>query len=172
MEVPDSQTVVLDGLTIMKGITHNSLQQNGSGLAENEVGRGGGVYSKGVDYVLANCRLLENKAVRGGGAFLWDADLYLFNNLFAGHQTDNMPPRAGANEPSYGGALVVAATSNTAQQTYHVKAINNLWANNCARHKGGAVAIYNEKNSHTKFEVRFANNTIVHNQLCCSGDLR
>ena len=164
MEVPDSQTVVLDGLTIMKGITHNSLQQSGSGLAENEVGRGGGVYSKGVDYVLANCRLLENKAVRGGGAFLWDADLYLFNNLFAGNQADNMPPRAGANEPSYGGALVVAATSNTAQQTYHVKAINNLWANNCASHMGGAVAIYNEKNSHTKFEVRFANNTIVHNQ--------
>lgn len=186
MEVPDSQTVVLDGLTIMKGITHNSLQQNGSGLAENEVGRGGGVYSKGVDYVLANCRLLENKAVRGGGAFLWDADLYLFNNLFAGNSAEHLEAvNTDSTKYSYGGALVVAATKKEFKnptigqdkaRVFNLKAINNLWANNSAKGKdgkggkGGAIAVYNthKMESHpstqaNEFEIRLANNTFVRN---------
>lgn len=186
MEVPDSQTVVLDGLTIMKGITHNSLQQSGSGLAENEVGRGGGVYSKGVDYVLANCRLLENKAVRGGGAFLWDADLYLFNNLFAGNSAEHLEAvNTDSTKYSYGGALVVAATKKEFKnptigqdkaRVFNLKAINNLWANNSAKGKdgkggkGGAIAVYNthKMESHpstqaNEFEIRLANNTFVRN---------
>lgn len=187
MEVPDSQMVVLDGITIMKGITHNYLQYNEvEGLAENEVGRGGGVYSKGVDYVLANCRLLENKAVRGGGAFLWDADLYLFNNLFAGNSAEHLEAvNTDSTKYSYGGALVVAATKKEFKnptigqdkaRVFNLKAINNLWANNSAKGKdgkggkGGAIAVYNthKMESHpstqaNEFEIRLANNTFVRN---------
>lgn len=187
MEVPDSQMVVLDGITIMKGITHNYLQYNEvEGLAENEVGRGGGVYSKGVDYVLANCRLLENKAVRGGGAFLWDADLYLFNNLFAGNSAEHLEAvNTDSTKYSYGGALVVAATKKEFKnptigqdkaRVFNLKAINNLWANNSAKGKdgkggkGGAIAVYNTHKMElhpstqaNEFEIRLANNTFVRN---------
>lgn len=166
MEVPDSQTVVLDGLTIMKGITHNSLQQRGSGLAENEVGRGGGIYSKGMEYVLANCRLLENKAVRGGGIFLWDADLYLFNNLVAGNYAAN---GKDDQSPSFGGGILVAATHKPSQsadknEDYRLRAINNLFANNESDNMGGAIAAGNSENSIIKFGISSMNNTFVRNK--------
>lgn len=180
-EVELGQHVLLDGLTIMKGVTHESVQTDtNDGLAENEVGRGGGIFSKGVNYVLANCRVLENKAVRGGGVFVWDADLYLFNNLFAGNSAEHLEAvNTDSTKYSYGGALVVAATgkSETANapsakaKNFNLKAINNLWANNSSKGKGGAIAVYNTqkmKSQHSsaqanEFEIRLANNTFVRN---------
>lgn len=164
---PKEQVVLLDGITIMKGITHHSLQKDGvAGLAENEVGRGGGIYSKGMEYVLANCRLLENKAVRGGGIFLWDADLYLFNNLVAGNYAANDKDN---QSPSFGGGIFVAATNKPSQSAdknadYRLRAINNLFANNESDNMGGAIAAGNSENSTIKFGISSMNNTFVRNK--------
>ena len=59
--------VTLDGLTVMDGETYNHLGYN------DELGRGGGIYTNGVDYTLSRCRLLNNKAIRGGAVFALDA---------------------------------------------------------------------------------------------------
>lgn len=164
-DAPTDQRVLLDGITIMKGITHHSLKQGKvDGLTENEVGRGGGIFTKGVEYALANCRLLKNKAVRGGGIFVWDADLYLFNNLVAANYAAN-----GLDEsPSYGGAIFVAATNKpqtTAESSnFRLRAINNLFANNESDNMGGAIALGNSENSTVKFNLSSMNNTFVRNK--------
>lgn len=75
--------VLLDGLTVMYGQTDNRLSAID---ADDEQGRGGGIYSQGVNYTLRRCRVLDNVAVRGGGIYVRDADLNLSGCILAGEQ--------------------------------------------------------------------------------------
>ena len=84
-DVTDSKGVVLDGLTIMDGETASTLE------GQKEIGRGGGIYTYGVDYTLNRCRLLNNKAVRGGALHALNADVVVSGSVFAGNGTVDNP---------------------------------------------------------------------------------
>lgn len=174
-EAPANQRVLLDGVTIMRGVTHHSLQKDEVAMAETEVGRGGGIFSRGVEYALANSRLLENKAVRGGGVFVWDADLYLFNNLVAG----NYAKQGQDNQStSFGGGVFMAATagSQVTDVTFRLRAINNLFVNNQADNMGGALAAGNPNKTDSQgnplkvaqYSISSFNNTFVRNKAAMS----
>lgn len=147
--------VVLDGLTIMDGETSPVLE--GGGM----IGRGGGVYTDGVDYTLNRCRLQDNKAVCGGALCAVDADVVVSGSVFAGNGTVDSP---GADDGATakdvrGGAVYVEGNSS-------FKAVNTLWANNEAAgtvkgepSKGGALAT-----SGAGVKVDLMNNTIVRNK--------
>lgn len=170
-EAPKNQRVLLDGVTIMRGVTHHSLQKDEVAMAETEVGRGGGIFSRGVEYALANSRLLENKAVRGGGVFVWDADLYLFNNLLAGNYAKQ---GLDYQSTSFGGGAFVAATagSQATDVTFRLRAINNLFVNNQADNMGGALAAGNPNKTDSQgnplkvaqYSISSFNNTFVRNK--------
>lgn len=162
--VPEAQRVLLDGLIVTKGHTHNSLKNEAAERTENEVGRGGGIYSKGIEYVLANCRLIENKAVRGGGIFIWDADCYLFNTLVAGNEVEK---GVQDEDVAFGGGVFLAATKDQhgKQKEFHLRAINNLFVNNTSAQTGGALAVGNSSDPNApKYIVNLANTTIARNK--------
>lgn len=154
--------VTLDGLTVMDGETYNHLGYN------DELGRGGGIYTNGVDYTLSRCRLLNNKAIRGGAVFALDAKVRANGSVFAGNCTVEEPvidsgTSTTENLDVRGGAVYLAATDITKAGLY---AVNTLWANNEASGdlnsqsaKGGAIATSSEG-----VPVDLMNNTIVRNK--------
>lgn len=153
--------VTLDGLTVMDGETYHTLKGG------NELGRGGGIYTNGVDYTLNRCRLLNNKAVRGGAVHALDADVLAVGSVFAGNGTvDNPSVEQGTTAMDVrGGAVYVASTSTTAAGA-SFKAVNTLWANNDATgtlnglsSQGGALAT-----GDAGVEVSLMNNTFVRNK--------
>ena len=153
--------VTLDGLTVMDGETYHILKGG------NELGRGGGIYTNGVDYTLNRCRLLNNKAVRGGAVHALDADVLAVGSVFAGNGTvDNPSVEQGTTAMDVrGGAAYVASTSTTANGA-SFKAVNTLWANNDATgtlnglpSQGGALATGDKG-----VEVSLMNNTFVRNK--------
>lgn len=123
--------VVLDGITVMDGKTAESLS---TVLAENEQGRGGGIYSNGVNYTLCRCRVLNNTAVRGGGVFVRNADLNFTGCILAGNKT--VAANAGTLT-SRGGAAYIADVD--AGRVVYLRAVNTLWANNESAGEGGAI---------------------------------
>lgn len=152
--------VTLDGLTIMDGETYNVMK------GRSEVGRGAGIYTVGVDYKLVRCRLLNNKAVRGGAVYALNANVTSVGSIFSGNGTvedakvdDAVTISEGRN--IRGGALYLAGADNT----YWLKAVNTLWANNGTDMGtddnpswGGAVAVSGTG------EVNLMNNTFVRNK--------
>ena len=158
----DNPVVVLDGLTVMNGETDNQLSIS---TAENEQGRGGGIYSNGVTYTISRCRLLNNTAVRGGAVFVRDADLNLSGCILAGNKTVKNEASATDNIPkltSRGGAAYVSGIS----KAVNLRAVNTLWANNESAEEGGAIGTnYAEgvSSSHDPL-LYIMNNTFVRNK--------
>lgn len=154
--------VVLDGLTVMNGETDNQLSIS---TAEDEQGRGGGIYSNGVTYTISRCRLLNNTAVRGGAVFVRDADLNLSGCILAGNKTVENEASASGNTTtlkSRGGAAYVSGIS----KAVNLRAVNTLWANNESAGEGGAIGTnYAEgvSSSHDPL-LYIMNNTFVRNK--------
>lgn len=128
----DGGDVLLDGLTVMYGKTDVALSTIQSG---NEQGRGGGIYSNGVNYTLRRCRVIDNIAVRGGGVFVRNADLNLTGCILAGNRTVANEDQPGNTLTSRGGAAYVAGINKVA----NLRAVNTLWANNESASDGGAI---------------------------------
>ena len=127
--------VLLDGVTVMYGQTYDALSNI---QTENEQGRGGGIYSSGVNYTLRRCRVLDNKAVRGGGIFVRNADLNLTGCILAGNETVANAEQQGNTLTSRGGAVYIAwFDENVAQPC--LSAVNTLWSNNESAGEGGAI---------------------------------
>lgn len=150
--------VVLDGLTVMNGETDNQLSIS---TAEDEQGRGGGIYSNGVTYTISRCRLLNNTAVRGGAVFVRDADLNLSGCILAGNKTVDNTAQGTNTLTSRGGAAYVSGIS----KAVNLRAVNTLWANNESAKEGGAIGTnYAGVTSvHDPF-IYILNNTFVRNK--------
>lgn len=147
--------VVLDGLTVMYGQTDDELSES---TTNDEQGRGGGIYSKGVTYTISRCRLLNNTAVRGGAIYVRDADLNLSGCILAGNKTVAYTSTTNTLT-SRGGAVQVAKLNNNT--TPALRAVNTLWANNESAGEGGAIGTNNDDNPVT---VYILNNTFVRNK--------
>lgn len=147
-----SGTVTLDGLTVMDGETASTLTPMGN---DNEVGRGGGLYSSGVDYIINRCRFLNNKGIRGNAAYVRNATATVIGSMFAGNSTVEITESAQAA----GGALCLAAADG---ETTALKAVNTLWTNNETTGNGGAIGY--AVNGSGSTSVNLMNNTIVRNK--------
>ena len=154
----DGGDVLLDGLTVMYGKTYVALSTIQSG---NEQGRGGGIYSNGVNYTLRRCRVIDNIAVRGGGVFVRNADLNLTGCILAGNSTVANEDQTGTLT-SRGGAAYVAGIDKVA----NLRAVNTLWANNESAGEGGAIGTnYAEGvTSYGDPMIDLMNNTFVKNK--------
>lgn len=154
----DGGDVLLDGLTVMYGKTDVALSTIQSG---NEQGRGGGIYSNGVNYTLRRCRVIDNIAVRGGGVFVRNADLNLTGCILAGNSTVANEDQTGTLT-SRGGAAYVAGIN----KVVNLRAVNTLWANNESAGEGGAIGTnYAEGvTSYGDPMIDLMNNTFVKNK--------
>lgn len=156
--------VILDGLTIMDGETSNILS---NAADTDEIGRGGGIYSNGVSYLLNRCRLINNFAVRGGAVYMRDAKLTIVNSILAGNGTvDNAQPVVPTQLPR-GGAVYVAGVSDAPKVYAGLYAVNTLWVNNETVGQGGAIGTnyaYGIIGPNYVPEVSLMNNTFVRNK--------
>lgn len=156
--------VILDGLTIMDGETSNILS---NAADTDEIGRGGGIYSNGVSYLLNRCRLINNLAVRGGAVYMRDAKLTIVNSILAGNGTvDNAQPVVPTQLPR-GGAVYVAGVSDAPKVYAGLYAVNTLWVNNETVGQGGAIGTnYADGIIGPNYvpEVSLMNNTFVRNK--------
>ena len=158
------QPVVLDGLTIKDGETDNVLSNV---AATDEKGRGGGIYSNGVSYVINRCRLVNNFAVRGGAVYVRDARLTIVNSMLAGNGTvDNPTTEGGTYQPPRGGAVYVAGISSSPKIYAGLYAVNTLWVNNETSGQGGAIGTNYADGLVTGYvpEVSLMNNTFALNK--------
>ena len=151
-DITGQGTVTLDGLTVMDGETASTLTPMGN---DNEVGRGGGLYSSGVDYIINRCRFLNNKGIRGNAAYVRNATATVIGSMFAGNSTVEITESAQAA----GGALCLAAADG---ETTALKAVNTLWTNNETTGNGGAIGY--AVNGSGSTSVNLMNNTIVRNK--------
>lgn len=152
--------VLLDGLTVMYGQTDNKLSIS---TANNEQGRGGGIYSNGVTYTISRCRLLNNTAVRGGAVFVRNADLNLSGCILAGNKTVyNDAKETTYNLTSRGGAAYVSGIS----KEVNLRAVNTLWANNESAEEGGAIGTNYAEGISSQHDplLYIMNNTFVRNK--------
>lgn len=155
-----SGTVTLDGLTVMDGQTLNELPL----MAENnEIGRGGALYSNGVNYIINRCRFLNNQGVRGNAAYVRNATATVIGSMFAGNGTVADLQGVDVNR-IYGGAICMAASTD---ERATLKAVNTLWANNETTGNGGAIGC--AINGNGQSVVNLMNNTIVRNKALNSG---
>lgn len=151
-----SGSVLLDGLTIKDGETWHKMSPT---LDEDEVGRGGAIYTNGIDYVLKGCRILNSKAVRGGAIYARDANLTIAGSVIAGNGTVENAATSD-DQDIRGGAVYMSGYSKKVA----LKAINTLWANNETTGKGGAIATSNDRGFAGSVLVSLMNNTIVRNK--------
>lgn len=155
-----SGTVTLDGLTVMDGQTLNELPL----MAENnEIGRGGALYSNGVNYIINRCRFLNNQGVRGNAAYVRNATATVIGSMFAGNGTVADLQGVDVNR-IYGGAICMAASTD---ERATLKAVNTLWANNETTGNGGAIGC--AINGNGQSVVNLMNNTIVRNKALNNG---
>lgn len=158
--------VTLDGLTVMDGETANYLPESVEGELEvNEIGRGGGLYSNGVDYFINRCRFLNNKGIRGNAAYVRNATATVIGSMFAGNSTVDNLQSSGLSNRIYGGTFCAAARKvgeNT--ESAMLKAVNTLWANNETVGTGGAIACVTDGSNGVSSTVNLMNNTIVRNK--------
>lgn len=148
--------ILLDGLTIKDGETWHIMSPT---LNEDEVGRGGAIYTNGVDYTLNGCRVMNSKAVRGGAIYSRDANLTIIGSVIAGNGTVE-GATVSEGQDIRGGALYMSGYS----KPISLKAINTLWANNETTGKGGAIATSNDRGFNGSVTLSLMNNTIVRNK--------
>ena len=155
--------VTLDGLTIMEGETYNVL---GDAADKDEVGRGGGIYSNGVSYLINRCRLTNNLAVRGGAVYIRDAKLTIINSILAGNGTVDNPITTSDQQPPKGGAVYVAGVSQSPNTYAALYAVNTLWVNNETAGYGGAIGTNYAEGIVTHYDpaISLMNNTFVRNK--------
>lgn len=146
-----SGSVLLDGVTIKDGETSNEMSADKN---ENEVGRGGALYTNGVDYTLKGCRVMNSKAVCGGAIYARDADLTIIGSVIGGNGTVE-DAKTSNGEEIRGGAVYLSGDTKPVA----LNSINTLWANNETTGKGGAIAT-----SDANATVSLMNNTIVRNK--------
>lgn len=127
--------ITLDGITITDGETSNTLSNVQD---QDEIGRGGGIYSNGVSYIVNRCRFTNNFAVRGGAIYIRDARLTAINSIFAGNGTVD-DPQTGPTQPPRGGAVYIAGVSYSPATQAALYAVNTLWVNNETSGQGGAI---------------------------------
>lgn len=127
--------IVIDGITVTNGETSNILSNVKD---KDEIGRGGGVYSNGVSYLVNRCRFVNNLAVRGGAIYIRDARLTVINSIFAGNGTVD-DPQTEPTQPPRGGAVYIAGVSNSPATQAALYAVNTLWVNNETSGQGGAI---------------------------------
>lgn len=127
--------ITLDGITITDGETSNTLSNVQD---QDEIGRGGGIYSNGVSYIVNRCRFTNNFAVRGGAIYIRDARLTAINSIFAGNGTVD-DPQTEPTQPPRGGAVYIAGVSNSPATQAALYAVNTLWVNNETSGQGGAI---------------------------------
>lgn len=151
-----SGSVLLDGLTIKDGETADKTTPS---IDTDEVGRGGALYTNGVDYTLKGCRVMNSKAVRGGAIYARDANLTIIGSVIAGNGTVDSPKPADGQDVR-GGAVYMSGYN----KDITLKAINTLWANNETTGKGGAIATSNDRNFKGRVSVSLMNNTMVRNK--------
>ena len=168
-DITGQGTVTLDGLTVMDGETANYLPVSVEGdLETNEIGRGGGLYSRGVDYFINRCRFLNNKGIRGNAAYVRGATATVIGSIFAGNSTvDNLQSNVSTDR-IYGGAFCAAAGKGDVKTETMLKAVNTLWANNETTGTGGAIACVTDGTG-VSSTVNLMNNTIVRNKALNNG---
>lgn len=154
-------TVTLDGLTVMDGKTANTLSLM---TDNNEIGRGGALYSNGVNYIINRCRFLNNKGIRGNAAYVRNATATIIGSIFAGNNTVDDVASDIETSRIYGGAICMAASDN---ENAELKAVNTLWVNNETDGNGGAIGCAINGTGQTS--VNLMNNTIVRNKALNSG---
>lgn len=128
--------ITLDGITITDGETSNTLSNVQD---KDEIGRGGGIYSNGVSYIVNRCRFTNNFAVRGGAIYIRDARLTAINSIFAGNGTVDDPQTVSTYQPPRGGAVYIAGVSDSPATQAALYAVNTLWVNNETSGQGGAI---------------------------------
>ena len=149
-EIPDptqssaqnDNDVLLDGITIMDGQTSDSIHvdDNGNEVRDN-IGHGGGIYSRYVSYTLNRCRLLDNKGVHGGAMFIQDASCDIINTLVAGNWAGSEEDKS--NIGGHGGAINVYISDDERRGTKDIvnrgnfHAVNSIFANNTAYESSG-----------------------------------
>ena len=149
---PETQSVTLDGLTVMNGKTKDFLYSETGGDDNSEVGRGAGLYSNGVDYKIVNCRFMDNEAVRGGGIYVRNGNLTSINSAFAGCSTvDDKSGNAA------GGGVYMAVIGTATEPIGTFRAVNTIFVNNTSVGTGGAIHVAGGS-------VDLMNNTIVSNK--------
>lgn len=162
--------VTLDGLTVMDGETANYLPFAQDGVLEtNEIGRGGGLYSNGVDYFINRCRFLNNKGIRGNAAYVRGATATVIGSIFAGNSTVDNLQSSVSTDRIYGGAFCAAAGAGDVKTQTMLKAVNTLWANNETTGTGGAIACVTDGSGSVSSTVNLMNNTIVRNKALNNG---
>lgn len=169
-DITGQGTVTLDGLTVMDGETANYLPVSVEGnLETNEIGRGGGLYSRGVDYFINRCRFLNNKGIRGNAAYVRGATATVIGSIFAGNSTVDNLQSSVLTDRIYGGAFCAAAGAGDVKTQTMLKAVNTLWANNETTGTGGAIACVTDGSDGLSSTVNLMNNTIVRNKAANSG---
>lgn len=148
--------VILDGVTIKDGETINELS---NAVNTDERGRGGAIYTNGVNYVLRGCRVMNCKAIRGGAIYSRDADVTIMGSVIAGNGTVEGELKLNGQDVR-GGAVYISAYNEPAT----LKAVNTLWANNETTGKGGAIATSNDLGFTGSATVSLMNNTFVRNK--------
>lgn len=148
--------VILDGVTIKDGETINKLS---NAVDTDERGRGGAIYTNGVNYVLRGCRVMNCKAIRGGAIYSRDADVTIMGSVIAGNGTVEGELILNGQDVR-GGAVYISAYNEPAT----LKAVNTLWANNETTGKGGAIATSNDLGFTGSATVSLMNNTFVRNK--------
>ena len=131
-----AKPITLDGLTITDGETSNTLSNVQD---KDEIGRGGGIYSNGVSYIVNRCRFTNNFAVRGGAIYIRDARLTAINSIFAGNGTVDDPQTVSTYQPPRGGAVYIAGVLDSPATQAALYAVNTLWVNNETSGQGGAI---------------------------------
>ncbi len=184
--IESDKVIALDGITISDGQTLTYIGSLGSN--DNEIGRGGGILTRRIPYVLNNCRIINNRAVHGGAIYATDASL----NIIASNISNNLAMRS-TDELSElvnhsGGAIYMswrswndqtANPNNTVAnpKRMQLRAINSLFANNEAQVTGnepmadqsaslgvgGVVALRPTNASHTPVDIDFMNCNFVNN---------
>lgn len=140
VDVPEGKhTVKIDGVTVMGGVTHNELSPTGE---ENEVGRGGGIYSNGVNYVVNRCRLINNRAVHGGAVFVRDAMLSLVGSIVAGNSSVENAAGTADNHVGGGAVYLIGLANDPSDEMSVLAAANTIFANNETSGHGGAIAAH------------------------------
>lgn len=148
--------VILDGVTIKDGETINELS---NAIDSDELGRGGAIYTNGVNYVLRGCRIMNCKAIRGGAIYSRDADVTIMGSVIAGNGTVEGELNLNGQDVR-GGAVYISAYNESAT----LKAVNTLWANNETTGKGGAIATSSDLGFTGTATVSLMNNTFVRNK--------
>lgn len=126
--------VTLDGLTVMDGETASELSASAN---MDEIGRGGAIYSNGMNYTLHRCRLMNSKAVRGGAVYMRNARITMVGCVVGG----NGPVEEYADKTMMrGGAVYLAGNISATSKPAELFAVNSLFVNNETYGAGGAIA--------------------------------